>query len=162
MSSENQNSKSVIVVAVITTIGVLGGALFTNWDKIFKDSPSTLGSASTSTLNEQVSSIRFKIYDRLYQEDGQINASTTILINGKKVGTVVIDASRTESTLEVTVPKSGTYSYTLYATATQNYNGSLLTLNGNGQGMIDVNNGDFFFLRGDISGNVWIISLEKQ
>lgn len=163
MSTDDQNSKSVIIVIIITTIGVLGGALFTNWDKVFKNSFSaTSGNSSTSTSSEQISSIKFKIYDRLYQETGQINASTTILIDGKNVGTVSIDTSQAESTLEVTLPKSGKYSYTLYTTATQNYNGSPIMLTGNGQGMIDVNNGDFFFLRGGMSGNTWIISLEKQ
>src|SRR5262249_5477931 len=35
MSSEINGSKTQIIVAVITLIGVLGGALFANWDKLF-------------------------------------------------------------------------------------------------------------------------------
>lgn len=55
MSTENQNSKSVIVVTIITTIGVLGGALFTNWDKVFKNSPSTASTSSSTPSSPSTS-----------------------------------------------------------------------------------------------------------
>ncbi|HEU0174042.1 MAG TPA: hypothetical protein VFV58_07240 [Blastocatellia bacterium] len=35
MSSEIGGSKTQVIVAVITLIGVIGGALITNWDKLF-------------------------------------------------------------------------------------------------------------------------------
>lgn len=35
MSSEMGRNKTQIIVAVITLIGVIGGALITNWDKLF-------------------------------------------------------------------------------------------------------------------------------
>ena len=35
MSSEINGSKTQIILAVLSLIGVLGGALFANWDKLF-------------------------------------------------------------------------------------------------------------------------------
>ncbi len=35
MSADNQSSKTQIVLAIIGLIGILGGALFANWDKVF-------------------------------------------------------------------------------------------------------------------------------
>ena len=43
MQAEN---KTQILVAVIGLLGVLGGALFGNWDKIFKSSPAQVQSSS--------------------------------------------------------------------------------------------------------------------
>jgi membrane-associated protease RseP (regulator of RpoE activity) len=49
MSNNNQNSKApsgAVTIAVITTIGVLGGALFANWDKVFPQSPDRAGDST--------------------------------------------------------------------------------------------------------------------
>lgn len=46
MSNDNQNAKatlSTVMIAVVTTVGVLGGALFANWDKIFPQSTDQVG-----------------------------------------------------------------------------------------------------------------------
>jgi GUN4-like len=40
MSTKNQNSKDIII-AVIGVVGVLGGALLANWDKVFQKAAST-------------------------------------------------------------------------------------------------------------------------
>jgi len=44
---------TAIVIALITATGVICGALFTNWDKVFKNSPPT---PSSSTIPRKVSS----------------------------------------------------------------------------------------------------------
>lgn len=108
---------------------------------------------------EPTTSVIFKIHDQLYQ--GQLEVATVVLIDGKNVGTVSLNPSSPESTLKVTVPKVGKYSYTLYSVAVQSHNGTAVRIAGNGQGMINVDNNDFFFLRGQLSGNTWVISLEK-
>jgi GUN4-like len=41
MSTENQNSKTALIIAIITVLGTLGSALFANWDKIFSGKPIT-------------------------------------------------------------------------------------------------------------------------
>jgi len=51
MSTEGQNSTTAIVIALITTAGVICGALVTNWDKVFKNSPPT---PSSSTIPRKV------------------------------------------------------------------------------------------------------------
>ena len=51
MSNEGQNSTTVIVVALISTVGLICTALFTNWDKVFKNSPPT---PSSSTIPRKV------------------------------------------------------------------------------------------------------------
>ena len=37
MSGSDEANKTQIIVAIISLVGVLGGALFANWDKIFKE-----------------------------------------------------------------------------------------------------------------------------
>ena len=59
MSSEINGSKTQIIVAVLALIGVLGGALFANWDKLFnqnqgptpKPTPVILEKSPTPEIN---------------------------------------------------------------------------------------------------------------
>ena len=39
MSGDSKNSKTQIIVAIIGLIGILGGALFANWQKVFPPEP---------------------------------------------------------------------------------------------------------------------------
>jgi hypothetical protein len=50
MSTEKQSDLVAIIIAVITLLGALGTALFTNWDKVFKPQ----SSVSSSPLSTQV------------------------------------------------------------------------------------------------------------
>ncbi|MFC1889440.1 hypothetical protein ACFL4G_06760 [Thermodesulfobacteriota bacterium] len=54
MGDNNKNLKCQIIIAVIGLIGILGGALFANWEKIFKSHKLSPPASSNSSVEPQV------------------------------------------------------------------------------------------------------------
>ncbi len=109
---------------------------------------------------ETASAVEFTISDSL--GEGQISEQVSVLIDGKFIGQLTVTQDFPESVLRVTVPRAGTYSYTVEAIATFVVNSSYITIKGAGQGNIAVEQGKVFDLVGSISGNTWYISLQQR
>ncbi len=121
---------------------------------------STFSQINASNNSNQETVTEFIISDILGDE--QISEQVSILIDGKFVGTLTVNQDFPESMIRVTVPRSGTYTYTAEAVATFAIDGSYITVNGAGQGNISVEHGRVFDLVGSISGNTWYISLQQR
>lgn len=122
------------------------------------ETPSVTSSDSSSPPTASTAT-EFIISDRL--GEGQISEQVGILIDGKLVGTITVNEHFPESTIRVSVPQSGKYSYTVDAKAVFNVQGEQVAYPGVGQGNIDVQSGDQFELVGSISGNTWLITLQE-
>jgi hypothetical protein len=137
---------------------IVVGLFFVSLGLGIYDSSTKENSKETSTEDSRSSSpIHFTIRDRL--GDGQVSEQVTVLINGRVVGTLTVDQYHPTSTITVTVPREGQYSYTVEATAVFEVNGELLRYMGAGQGMIDVGYTKDFELAGSFSGNTWLVTL---
>lgn len=93
---------------------------------------------------------------------GEISEQVTVLIDGKNVGNLTVNGDYPHSSLRVSVNKPGQHSYTAEAAAVFNVQGYATQYAGAGQGMIDVEPGKTYSLRGSISGNTWLVSLEQD
>jgi len=135
------------IAAVITAIG---GVL-----TIFHPKPELKSTPTPSPKTPEAAN--FRVFNRL--GTGEVSERVVLLLDGKVVGTLTVDAFHTEAMMEITVPESGRYSYTAESTAVFNVNGTPITYVGAGQGTIQVKSGKNFELTGSISGNTWYISL---
>jgi len=102
----------------------------------------------------------FTIHNEL--GDGEISEQVTVLIDGKTVGDISVDTHHPAARLLVTVPKPGTYSYTVEANALVQVDGNPHQYVGVGQGMVRVERGKQFELRGTISGETWVVVLAER
>lgn len=93
---------------------------------------------------------------------GQLSEQVTVLIDGKNVGNLTVNEQYPTSSLTVTVPHSGQHSYTAEAAAVFDIQGNPVEYTGAGQGMINVQRGQVYSLRGSISGNTWLVSIEEE
>lgn len=93
---------------------------------------------------------------------GEMSEQVTVLIDGKNVGNLTVNGDYPHSSLRVSVNKPGQHSYTAEAAAVFNVQGYPMQYTGAGQGMIDVESGKTYSLRGSISGNTWLVSLEQD
>jgi hypothetical protein len=110
-----------------------------------------------SPVADQPQPVTFTIADQL--GDGQVSEQVTILLDGRRVGTLTVNEHYPYSELSVTLPRAGQYSYTAEAAAVFDVEGELVEYYGAGQGMIQVEAGKIFDLTASISGNTWLISL---
>jgi hypothetical protein len=93
--------------------------------------------------------------------EAQVSEQVVILVDGKTVGTLTVNQDFPEAMLKVTVPKPGTYSYTVEAQAVFNNQGNLFGYQGAGQGNISVQSGKQFRLVGSFSGDTWLVTLQE-
>jgi hypothetical protein len=93
---------------------------------------------------------------------GEISEQVTVLIDGKNVGNLTVNGDYPHSSLRINVSKPGQHSYTAEAAAVFNVKGYPTQYSGAGQGMIDIEPGRTYSLRGSISGNTWLVSLEEE
>lgn len=93
---------------------------------------------------------------------GQISEQVTLLIDGKNVGDLTVNGDYPHSTLRISVDKPGQHSYTAEAAAVFNIQGTAVQYAGAGQGMINIEPGKTYSLRGSITGNTWLVSLEQE
>jgi hypothetical protein len=117
------------------------------------------GSGSGSDVNADTDDpVDFALTDQL--GPGQISERITVVVNGRMVGTLTVDAIHTSAELVVTVPESGTYSYELQGSiVVQDDLGNAYQLTGTGTGTIDVVQGRRFTLVGDYSGDPVVMEL---
>jgi hypothetical protein len=111
----------------------------------------------TPPVQAQAQPVTFTIADQL--GDGQVSEQVTILLDGRRVGTLTVNQHYPYSELSVTVPRAGQYSYTAEAAAVFDIEGELIEYYGAGQGMIEVEADKVFDLMASFSGNTWLISL---
>jgi hypothetical protein len=119
-------------------------------------SPSS-GSSSSATSSQ--SAINFTIGDNLGVEIGQVSEQVAVSINGRLVGTLTVNQDYPSTTLTVTVPKPGQYTYTA--------NGRAMFSDGierscAGQGGVDISDGKAFKLNANIGGNTCSIGLQEE
>jgi hypothetical protein len=107
--------------------------------------------------------VTFKIKDELGK--GQFSEQVRIVINGKEAGYLTVNEDYPVSTISVSVPRAGQYSYVLEADALFHDKVEVEKLNnyqGGGQGSIDVKEGKLFELVGAVAtGGVWQAHLEE-
>lgn len=111
------------------------------------------------TINQPTTPVpvQFMIYDNL--GTNQINEQVSIAIDGKDVGTLIVDVNNPHSNLPVTVSQEGKHSYSATSYLIVNNNGQSITYYGNGQGYINVASGKNFWVTDDYRGNTVIIGL---
>ncbi len=93
---------------------------------------------------------------------GEISEHVSVLIDGKNVGNLTVNGDYPHSSLRISVDKPGQHSYTAEAAAVFNVQGVPVQYAGAGQGMIDVQPGKTYSLRGSITGDTWLVSLEQE
>lgn len=110
-------------------------------------------------------STTFTVSDRL--GTGQISEQVDLIVNGQKVGNLIVNEQYPESSITVHVPSPGSYSYDLIADAYfSDGNGSSCRVTGVGQGKVDIVSNKKFFLNSGITGSicqggVWTAHLEE-
>lgn len=104
--------------------------------------------------------VDFVLTDQLGQ--GEVSEQVTVLVDGRNVGNLTVNQDYPDSKMTVTVAQAGQHSYTAEATAVFNADGNLIEYTGVGQGMIDVEPGQTYSLRGSVSGNTWLVSIEQE
>ena len=104
--------------------------------------------------------VEFTLTDQL--GDGELSEQVTVLVDGKDVGNLTVNQEYPNSRLLVSVANPGQHSYTAEAAAVFNEQGTPVQYAGAGQGMINVQNGRNYSLRGSITGNTWVVSVEVQ
>jgi hypothetical protein len=87
----------------------------------------------------------------------QISEQVRVLIDGDEAGTLTVNEHYPQSTLTVTVPKEGQYSYILEARAVfVDDDGGMRELVGAGQGAINIRAGKIFELSSTLTGDTWL------
>lgn len=86
----------------------------------------------------------------------------TVLVDGKDIGNLTVNEEYPNSKLLVAVARPGRHSYTAEASAVFNDQGAQVEYRGAGQGIIDVHRGKNYNLRGSVTGNTWLVSLEEE
>ena len=104
--------------------------------------------------------VEFFLTDQLGQDE--VSEQVTVLIDGKNVGNLTVNQSYPNAQLRVSVPQAGQHSYTAEATAVFDDDGNSFEYTGAGQGMINVRAGKVYNLRGSVSGNTWLVSIEEE
>src|SRR6516225_4926401 len=116
-----------------------------------------IGIQCRDTTPEKANSspVNFTISDVIGDE--QVSEQITVVIDGRNVGDLTVNEQDPRSTITVTVPREGKYSYVLDASAV--FKGDNAELHGVGQGTIDVKSEKAFTARCFVSGNTWIATL---
>lgn len=104
--------------------------------------------------------VDFTVIDDLGRQ--QISEQITLLIDGKNVGNLTVNQEYPHSSITVNVSKPGQHSFHAEAAAVFNENGIRVEYPGAGQGMIDVQPGKTYSLRGTKSGDTWLVTLEQE
>jgi|SRR5882672_10288917 len=104
--------------------------------------------------------VEFTLVDDLGQ--GEVSEQVTILVDGKDIGNLTVSQDYPHCKIRVTVPHSGQHSYTAEATTVFSGPQGQFRYDGAGQGMIDVQRGKTYSLRGSITGNTLFVSIEQE
>lgn len=95
--------------------------------------------------------------------DGQVSEQVRVLVNGDEAGTLTVNEHYPLSTLTVTVPKEGHYSYILEARAVfvDEDGGGMREIVGAGQGAINIRAGKTFELSSTLTGDTWLAHVQE-
>lgn len=104
--------------------------------------------------------VEFTLTDQL--GEGELSEQVTVLVDGKDVGNLTVNQEYPNSRLLIAVANPGQHSYTAEATAVFDDEGTPVQYTGAGQGMINVQNGRSYSLRGSMTGSTWLVSIEEQ
>jgi hypothetical protein len=104
--------------------------------------------------------VEFTLIDDLGQ--GEVSEQVSILIDGKDVGNLTVNQDYPHSKLMVTVPHAGQHGYTVDATSIFSDAQGRFRYIGAGQGMIDVQRGKTYSLRGSITGSSLFLTLKQE
>jgi len=104
--------------------------------------------------------VEFTLTDQLGEDE--LSEQVTVLVDGKDIGNLTVNEAYPNSRLVVAVPTSGQHSYTAEATAIFNDQGTPVQYAGAGQGMIDVQRGRSYHLRGSMTDRTWLVSIEQE
>lgn len=118
------------------------------------------GHADSTHMEASQQPVDFFLADQLGEDE--TSEKVTVLIDGKNVGDLNVSQAYPSAKIRVSVPQPGQHSYTAEATAFFNDQGATFEYAGVGQGMIDVRPGKIYSLRGSISGNTWLVSIEEE
>ena len=132
----------------VRILAAVGGLAFITLGIGIQCRDTTLEKANSSPVN-------FTISDVIGDE--QVSEQITVVIDGRNVGDLTVNEQDPRSTITVTVPREGKYSYVLDASAV--FKGDSAELHGVGQGTIDIKSEKAFTARGCVSGNRWIATL---
>jgi hypothetical protein len=95
--------------------------------------------------------------------DDQVSEQVRVLVNGNEMGMLTVNEHYPLSTLTVTVPKEGQYSYMLEARAVfvDEDGGGAREIVGAGQGAINIRAGKTFELSSTLTGDTWLAHVEE-
>jgi hypothetical protein len=94
--------------------------------------------------------------------DDQVSEQVRVLVNGEEAGTLTVNEHYPLSTLTVTVPTEGQYSYTLEARAVfVDEDGEMREIVGGGQGAINVRAGKTYELSSTLTGATWLAHVQE-
>jgi len=116
------------------------------------------GNGQTSAPVDQP--VEFTLTDEL--GSGEVSEQVVVLLNGKNIGNLTVDAAYPQTSMKVAEPAPGPYSYTVESTAIFLDGSNTVSYTGAGQGMINVQNGKVYSLRGSITGDTWFVSIEEE
>jgi hypothetical protein len=92
----------------------------------------------------------------------QISEQVRVLIDGDEAGTLTVNEHYPQSTLTVTVPTEGQYSYILEARAVfVEEDGGMREMVGAGQGAINIRAGKTFELSSTLTGDTWLAHVSE-
>jgi hypothetical protein len=85
------------------------------------------------------------LHDRIFPEQGQLRSESTVYIDGRYVGNLNVDLDNPVTTLSVTVPRPGNYTYYIVDKILKvRPDGGTWVLEAKGGGTINVANGKSF------------------
>jgi hypothetical protein len=114
---------------------------------------------STVSVTTPAPSVDFTIADAL--GEGQITEQIKVHVDGRLVGTLTVDIAHSTSTLTVTVPKAGRYSYTLSSLSTFELDdGEVAEISGYGHGQVDIIAGKALEVRYEVGQDQLDLTLE--
>jgi hypothetical protein len=136
-------------------LAAVAGIVFMSWGV------GLANSAHPSALTGSETPVTVTIRDEL--GDGQVSEQVRVLVNGDEAGTLTVNEHYPLSTLTVTVPREGQYSYILEARAVfANEDGSdMREIVGAGQGAINIRAGKTFELSSTMTGDTWLAHVQE-
>lgn len=118
------------------------------------------------TLNQRIDSerpVHFSIQDEMSAKDisdGYVGQST-VHINGRLVGTITVNPTFPKSSISVSMPNKGRYSYVVETKAYWYENGDVIRVYCIGDGQIDVDSGILYQITGRFDGHKCVLWLEQ-
>jgi hypothetical protein len=158
----------LILIILLILTALLGGGLSIREFKLLKANMGVRIAAILTSLIlwivgsafQQPRKANFRVTNNLTQ--GAIRERVVLTIQGEEIGSITSSNSVPISTEEFTVPKAGEYSYSVELFGIYNNNGQEASFYGKGSGIINVDPGDTFEVKGDFSNNQITLTLIEK